>query len=158
MPSFALHVTATLEGAARVLPGPHHALRICFTCTSCRETQPRPSVFCFEDEVEVPDKRDSVVSLLQKCVFCERALTVKLTSTRAQAQAVTPETPRALSAVRECRGCEPATFEPGDNWRVEGPSGQGWDAALNDDEFCEYDETGDVPVLVTGVAGAFSKA
>jgi hypothetical protein len=166
MPLFSLRLRARFEGpVASLSAASDHSLRVLFTCAACREDARAPSVFSWEDEVELPDGR-ATANLVQKCAACKSQFTVSITSKREDFRLPAEEAEAGrVVATLECRGCTPTAFVPGDGWDVSSAStGQVvWPAvdlseagAAGVDEWSEYDEASGEPVTVADVRGEFS--
>ena len=159
MPAFALTVTATLEGCTLAIADPAtFALRVKFSCVSCREQSSKFAVLSQSDaKTEIPGGRGEA-TYVAKCASCKSVGSADLLAV--QGTALGEGGAGAVLARLECRGLEPTAWEAGDGWRVACSAGKAaWEASfLEEDTFSEYDEDAAAAVECGSVKGVWGKA
>ncbi|XVF35374.1 hypothetical protein REPUB_Repub18cG0140100 [Reevesia pubescens] len=128
-------------------------------CENCGELSQKETCVSLGDTVPLPvGKGKGTTNLIHKCKFCLREGTVTMISGRGQ-----PLTEKdflrgkfAPLMLFECRGYEPVGFVCGDVWKVESVEGTKFEGVdLSGDEFAEYDEKGECPVMISNLRSTF---
>ncbi|KAL6212315.1 hypothetical protein ACLB2K_017535 [Fragaria x ananassa] len=136
------------------------ALRITAELENLTELQPKTAATIPNSPISSSCDARAVGStnLIQKCKFCGREGTITmvpgrgrpLTQELSEAGKSTPVT------VFECRGYEPVDYGFGGWWKARSLAGTTFDNVdLSEDEFSEYDEKGECPVMISKPSSSF---
>ncbi|XP_059657107.1 uncharacterized protein LOC132303733 isoform X1 [Cornus florida] len=124
-------------------------------CGNCGELTQKETCVSLNETVALPK---GSTNLVQKCKFCGREGTVTMITGRGRplTQAISELGKFSSLMLFDCRGYEPVEFSFGSGWKVESLEGTTFDGIdLSGDEFAEYDEKGECPVMISNLRYMF---
>uniref|UniRef100_A0A7N0UU09 CXXC motif containing zinc binding protein n=1 Tax=Kalanchoe fedtschenkoi TaxID=63787 RepID=A0A7N0UU09_KALFE len=162
MVNFMLMIAADLENLTNLQPqggvdDPDFAYHFKVKCGNCGEASQKETVVSLGETISQPRGKGEC-HLLQKCKFCGRDGMITMIPGRGKplTQELSESGQFAPLMLLECRGFEPVGFLFGAGWRVEAISGTLYENVdLSEDEFTEYDEKGEVPVMISNLRATF---
>ncbi|XVE53922.1 hypothetical protein DITRI_Ditri03aG0040700 [Diplodiscus trichospermus] len=162
MVNYMLKIAADLENLTNLQPqegcdDPSFIYLFKLKCGRCGELSKKETCLCLGDIVSLPQGRGTT-NLVQKCKFCDREGTVTMISGRGRplTQEDSEEGKFAPLMLFDCRGYEPVGFVFGGGWKVESLEGTKFEGVdLSGDEFAEYDEKGECPVMISNLRSTF---
>ncbi|XP_059314580.1 uncharacterized protein LOC132065282 [Lycium ferocissimum] len=162
MVNFQLMITAELENLTNLQPQggcnddnfPYHFK---LKCGNCGEITQKETYVSLGETVPLPIGKGRT-HLIQKCKFCSRDGTVTMITGRGRplTHADSQAGKYAPLMVFECRGFEPLDFVFRGEWKAESLEGTKFEGIdLSGDEFAEYDEKGECPVMISNPQAKF---
>ncbi|MBA0568266.1 hypothetical protein Golax_003538 [Gossypium laxum] len=126
-------------------------------CGRCGELSQKETCVSLGDTVPLLQGKGTT-NLVQKCKFCMREGTV--TMIPGKGRPLTQEDCEggkfAPLMLFDCRGYEPVGFVFGVGWKVESLEGTKFEGIdLSGDDFSEYDEKGECPVMISNLRSTF---
>ncbi|KAI5647976.1 hypothetical protein M9H77_33981 [Catharanthus roseus] len=163
MVNYILMITAELENLTNLQPqggcdNPNVTYYLKLKCGNCGEPTPKEAWLSLNETVPLPGSRGTG-HLVQKCKFCAREgnITMITGKGRPLTQADSESERYAPVMQFDCRGFEPTDFVFGSNWQAESIEGTKFDGIdLSSGDFAEYDEKGEVPVMISNLRAMFS--
>ncbi|KAM7258403.1 hypothetical protein ACFE04_014144 [Oxalis oulophora] len=165
MVKYSLLITAELDNIAKLEPqggcdDPDFSYLFKLKCGACGEVTDKYSSVQLNRTVLLPTTKGTTTTtthLLQKCKFCEREGTVTMVPGLGQ-----PLTSfiiargYAVSIMKfDCNGFEPLGFVFGDGWKAQSDAGTVFKDIDLSDEFHDYDEKGQVAVMISKPRASF---
>ncbi|KAM7256262.1 hypothetical protein ACFE04_012003 [Oxalis oulophora] len=161
MVNFLLRITGDLENVANLQPqggcdDPNFSYFFKLKCGSCGEVTEKETCVQLSDTMPLPTGRGTT-NLIQKCKFCGREGTVTMVTGRGAPLTLdTAEKGDWASIMKfDCRGFEPLGFVFGDGWKVQSVAGTVFENVDLSEEFYEYDEKGEVSVMISNLSSEF---
>ncbi|XP_004291014.1 PREDICTED: UPF0587 protein C1orf123 homolog [Fragaria vesca subsp. vesca] len=158
----ALQITAELENLTDLQPengcdDPDFTYLFKLRCQSCGELTQKETALSLSESVPLPVGKGNT-NLIQKCKFCGREGTITMVPGRGRP--LTQELSEAGKSTPvmafECRGYEPVDYVFGGGWKARSLAGTTFDNVdLSEDEFAEYDEKGECPVMISKHSSSF---
>ncbi|KAJ8552117.1 hypothetical protein K7X08_028560 [Anisodus acutangulus] len=163
MVNFMLMMTAELENLTNLQPQggcnddnfPYHFK---LKCGNCGEITQKETYVSLGETVPLPIGKGHT-HLIQKCKFCSRDGTVTMITGRGRplTNGDSQSGTYAPLMVFECRGFEPLDFVFRGEWKAESLEGTKFEGIdLSGDEFAEYDEKGECPVMISNPRATFN--
>ncbi|EOY29848.1 Uncharacterized protein TCM_037251 isoform 1 [Theobroma cacao] len=162
MVNFMLKIAADLENLTNLQPqggcdDPSFSYLFKLKCGRCGELSQRETCVSLGESIPLPVGKGTT-NLIQKCKFCLREGTI--TMIPGQGRPLTHKDSEAGSyaplMLLDCRGHEPVGFIFGGGWKVESLEGTKFeDVDLSGDDFAEYDEKGECPVMISNLRATF---
>ncbi|KAH7574313.1 hypothetical protein JRO89_XS03G0281200 [Xanthoceras sorbifolium] len=126
-------------------------------CGRCGELSQKETCVSLSETLPLSQGKGTT-NLIQKCKFCGREGTVTMIQGRGK-----PLTQEASESGKycpvmlfDCRGFEPEGFIFGGGWKVESIAGTKYEGVdLSGEEFAEYDEKGECPVMISNLRSKF---
>ncbi|CAK9143967.1 unnamed protein product [Ilex paraguariensis] len=165
MVNYLLMITAELENLTDLQPqggcdDPNFNYFFKLKCGNCGEVTQKETWVMLNETVPLP-KGKGTTNLVQKCKLCGREGTVTmikgqghpLTQTHGQTEKYAP------LMLFDCRGYEPVDFVFREGWKAESIAGTKFDGIdLSGNEYAEYDEKGECPVMISNLRATFNVA
>ncbi|MBA0819195.1 hypothetical protein Gohar_021151 [Gossypium harknessii] len=162
MVNFMLKISADLENLTNLQPqggcdDPSFPYLFKLKCGRCGELSQKETCVSLGDTVPLLQGKGTT-NLVQKCKFCMREGTV--TMIPGKGRPLTQEDCEggkfAPLMLFDCRGYEPVGFVFGAGWKVESLEGTKFEGIdLSGDDFSEYDEKGECPVMISNLRSTF---
>ena len=158
MPLFhaVMHVVES-EGVDRVVPVPGRGWGLRLECFSCKEESTN---FMYVNEAEAHEREGGFHNFVSKCRLCKSHITVDIVpvpSGSGYYSAVESNAPNIIASF-EVRGGHPTTMEIDNQWTVVAESGATFEEVDLSEDWCDYDEKGQMSVVISGVSVEFEKA
>jgi hypothetical protein len=164
MVNYVLKITADLENLTNLQPSggcddSNFPYLFKLKCERCGEVTPKETCVTLNETFTPPGGRGTC-HLVQKCKFCGREGNV--TMIPGKGRPLTLEDSEAGEhaplMVFDCRGYEPIDFGFGGYWKAQAESGTKFDEIdlSSGEEFTEYDEKGECPVMISNFRASFS--
>ncbi|KAK8505299.1 hypothetical protein V6N13_045740 [Hibiscus sabdariffa] len=162
MVNFMLKIAADLENLTNLQPhggcdDPSFPYLFKLKCGRCGELSQKETCVSLGDTVSLLQGKGTT-NLVQKCKFCTREGTVTMIPGKGRplTQEDCEQGKFAPLMLFDCRGYEPVGFVFGDGWKVESLEGTKFEGIdLSGDEFAEYDEKGECPVMISNLRSTF---
>ncbi|KAF5398044.1 hypothetical protein PHET_08601 [Paragonimus heterotremus] len=127
-------------------------------CSNCGQESPDMVYICPGERVALKDSRGDA-SLTIRCKFCNRVSSVDLLSETQAAYTAEDSGQFKTIVVFECRGLELLKFSPRVGWTARGVTSDTLfsDVSLTDNNWCDYDDSGQCEVNIFNVESRFVK-
>ncbi|KAL5783366.1 hypothetical protein ACOSP7_008395 [Xanthoceras sorbifolium] len=162
MVNYMLLICADLENLTNLEPqggcdDPNFSYFFKVKCGRCGELSQKETCVSLSETLPLSQGKGTT-NLIQKCKFCGREGTVTMIQGRGK-----PLTQEASESGKycpvmlfDCRGFEPEGFIFGGGWKVESIAGTKYEGVdLSGEEFAEYDEKGECPVMISNLRSKF---
>ncbi|XP_016468261.1 uncharacterized protein LOC107790807 [Nicotiana tabacum] len=163
MVNFLLAITAELENLTNLQPqggctDPDFPYHFKLKCGNCGEITQKETCVILGGTVPLPIGKGTT-HLIQKCKFCSRDGTVTMITGRGRplTHGDSQAGKYAPLMLFECRGFEPLDFAFLGEWQAESLEGTKFEGIdLSGDEFADYDEKGEYPVMISNPRATFN--
>ncbi|KAH0747594.1 hypothetical protein MTR67_049528 [Solanum verrucosum] len=163
MVNFMLEIKAELENLTDLRPqggcdDENFRYHFKLKCGHCGEITQKETYVSLVETVPLPNGKGHT-HLVQKCKFCGRDGTIAMITGRGRPLTHTDSEAGKSAPLMlfECRGFEPLDYVFRGEWEaksLEGTKFEGID--LSGDEFAEYDEKGECPVMISKPSATFN--
>ncbi|XP_050234474.1 uncharacterized protein LOC126682758 [Mercurialis annua] len=126
-------------------------------CGRCGEVSQRETCLSLNETVPLPSGKGTA-NLVQKCKFCGRDGTVVMVPGKGKPLMIESSEKGEYTPVMifDCRGYEPEGFVFTGEWKAESIAGTKFEGIdLSGDEYSEYDEKGECPVMISNLRSQF---
>ncbi|KPA75780.1 hypothetical protein ABB37_08309 [Leptomonas pyrrhocoris] len=145
------------EGVDRIEPMPERVWGLRVECASCKEESANTM---YVNAEETHEREGGTHHFVWKCKACKSDVTVDVMPVPAGSgyYSAVEDNAANIIAVFEVRGGQPTAMEVDNQWVVVANSGARFEEADLSEDWCDYDEKGQMSVTVSGVTVEFDKA
>ncbi|GAA0155023.1 hypothetical protein LIER_12849 [Lithospermum erythrorhizon] len=162
MVNYLLMISADLENITNLQPqggcdDPNFSYHFKLRCGNCGEVTSKETCVTLSETVPLT-KSKGTTNLVQKCKFCGRDGTITMIPGRGSPLTLELSESGKFAPLMafDCRGFEPMDFVFATGWRAESIEGTKFDEIdLSGDDFTEYDEKGECPVMISNFRATF---
>lgn len=144
------------ENIERIAPAPVREWGLRFACSSCSEESPN---YMYINENDFFEREGGSHHFVSRCKQCKNFVTVDVlpVPTGTGYYSAVDEKAANVIASFEVRGGQPTAMEMNDKWVVVASSGATFTEVDLSEDWCDYDESGQTSVTISGVTVEFEK-